>query len=55
MRVRIAVVVSGSRRTNHLHVLGDFDEERGLLVSVAKYYELALRHTVGRAYSDTRF
>ncbi len=58
MRLKIAVIGTGSMGMNHLRVLRDFNEEQVQIVGVAETYESSLKHAVSRfhvpGYSDYR-
>jgi predicted dehydrogenase len=58
MRLKIAVIGTGSMGMNHLRVLRDFNEEQVQIVGVAETYEPSLKHAVSRfhvpGYSDYR-
>ena len=58
MRLKVAVIGTGSMGMNHLRVLKDFNEEHVHLVGVAETYEPSLKQAVGRfhipGYSDYR-
>ena len=58
MRLKIAVIGTGSMGMNHLRVLRDFNEEQVHIVGVAETYEPSLKHAVSRfhvpGYSDYR-
>ena len=58
MRLKVAVIGTGSMGMNHLRVLKDFNEEQVHIVGVAETYEPSLKQAVGRfhipGYSDYR-
>src|SRR5438105_9228426 len=58
MRLKVAVIGSGSMGMNHLRVLKDFNEEQVHIVGVAETYEPSLKQAVSRfhipGYSDYR-
>src|SRR3989440_10007611 len=58
MRLKVAVIGSGSMGMNHLRVLKDCNEEQVQIVGVAETYEPSLKQAVGRfhipGYSDYR-
>lgn len=58
MRLKIAVIGSGSMGMNHLRVLRDFEEEQLQLVGVAEIREPNLKHAMSRfhvaGYTDYR-
>ena len=48
MRLKVAVIGSGSMGMNHLRVLKDFNEEQVQIVGVAETYEPSLKQAVSR-------
>src|SRR2546425_3858852 len=58
MRLKIAVIGTGSMGMNHLRVLRDFNEEQVQIVGVAETYEPSLKMAMSRfhvaGYTDYR-